>query len=70
MDLEQSSSKNIMDSKINRTITVTNIPPETTQDNIIIHFQKRKHGGGDVETIRLTDDGVARVTFEKKESKY
>ena len=51
-------------------IRVSNLPPDATKEEITIHFQKRKHGGGDVKSVRLTKDGVAHVTFEREESKW
>ena len=61
--------KNPIEEKGLKTIIVSNIPRETSEHTIIIHFQKRKHGGGDVESIQTIGDGVALVTFEKAEGK-
>lgn len=53
-----------------RSIVVSNIIPGTKEDALVIHFQRRKHGGGDVSSITLTQDGdEAVVTFEDPESK-
>ena len=45
-------------------VIVRNLSTATTEETIIIHFQKRKNGGGEVESVRLLSEGVALVTFE------
>lgn len=53
-----------------KSIVVSNIPPGTKEEALVIHFQQRKHGGGDVSSISLTANGnSAIVTFEDPESK-
>lgn len=53
-----------------RSIVVSNIIPGTKEDALVIHFQRRKHGGGDVSSVTFTQDGdKAVVTFEDPESK-
>ena len=53
-----------------RSIVVANITPGTKEEAIFIHFQQRKHGGGDVSSVKLTQDGdKAIITFEEAESK-
>ena len=53
-----------------KSIVVSNIPPGTKEEALVIHFQQRKHGGGDVSSISLTTNGnSAIVTFEDAESK-
>lgn len=53
--------------KINapRSISVSGFPKETTANELVIHFQKRKHGGGDIECIHITDKGVAVIVFDE-----
>lgn len=54
---------------IRRSIVVTNMTPGTKEEAIFIHFQQRKHGGGDVSSVSLTEDGdKAVITFEEAES--
>jgi hypothetical protein len=48
-------------------VIVKNLSPATREETIIIHFQKKKNGGGEVERVRLLSEGVAVVTFEKSE---
>lgn len=53
-----------------RSIVVGNMTPGTKEEAIFIHFQQRKHGGGDVSSVTLTQDGdKAVITFEEAESK-
>ena len=54
---------------IRRSIIVANMTPGTKEEAIFIHFQQRKHGGGDVSSVRLTQDGdKAVITFKEAES--
>ncbi len=48
-----------------RSICVSGFPSETTANELVIHFQKRKHGGGDIECIHITDNGVAVIVFDE-----
>lgn len=45
-------------------VIVKNLSPATKEETIFIHFQKRRNGGGEVESVRLLREGVAVVTFE------
>lgn len=48
-------------------VIVQNLSPATSEDTIMIHFQRKRNGGGEVERVRLLSEGVAVVTFEKSE---
>ena len=48
-----------------RSISVSGFPKKTTASELVIHFQKRKHGGGDIECIHITDKGDAVIVFEE-----
>lgn len=50
-------------------VIVKNLSPTTSEETIIIHFQRRKNGGGEVDSVRLLSEGVAVVTFEKPEGR-
>ena len=50
---------------VDRSISVSGFPKETTANELVIHFQKRKHGGGDIECIHITDKGVAVIVFDE-----
>ena len=42
-----------------RTVVVLNLPSSIDEDDLQIHFQKAKHGGGDVDEVELRKDGTA-----------
>ena len=48
-----------------RSISVSGFPEETKANELVIHFQKQKHGGGDIECIHITDKGVAVIVFDE-----
>lgn len=48
-------------------VIVRNLSHSTREEIIIIHFQKKRNGGGEVDRVRLLSEGVAVVTFEKPE---
>ena len=50
-----------------RSIFVSNLP-DITIDDVTIHFQKTKNGGGDIENVRMVGKGTAVVTFDESES--
>ncbi|XP_048576483.1 uncharacterized protein LOC5513363 isoform X2 [Nematostella vectensis] len=51
-----------------RTVKVTDFPEGLSKNDLWIHFQKRRNGGGDVEDVILEQDGsVALVIFENEE---
>ena len=53
-----------------RSVVVSNIPDEAGEDDIIIHFQKRKYGGGDIERLHIIEETpTAVVTFGSVERK-
>ncbi|PFX14654.1 uncharacterized protein LOC111344503 [Stylophora pistillata] len=51
----------------NRSISVTGIPEGTKAADLVIHFQRNKNGGGDVDGIITNKQGSAVITFEKAE---
>ena len=53
-----------------RSISVSGFPEETTATELVIHFQKHKHGGGDIECIHITDNGVAVIVFKEPTGIY
>ena len=62
--------KKLSDENISRSIVVSNISPETKEETLVIHFQQRKHGGGDVSSLIFTQKkDKAILTFEDAESK-
>ena len=56
------------DGKAARSIVVDNMPEEAREEDIIIHFQKRKHGGGDIDNVRIIENtDTVVVTFDSDE---
>ncbi|PFX27331.1 uncharacterized protein LOC111327799 [Stylophora pistillata] len=53
--------------KFARAVVISNIPRQITKDEIHIHFQKSKNGGGEVDDIWMTKDGKAVIVFESPE---
>ena len=49
-----------------RTIVVTNFPADIEEEELTIHFQKEKNGGGDVEEV-VVDGSVAFIIFDLSE---
>ena len=54
------------DEEKGKTIKVAGLAANTTEDSILNYFEnKRRSGGGEVETVELrSDTGVAFVTFK------
>ena len=51
-----------------RTVVVLNLPSSIEEDDLTIHFQKAKHGGGDVDEVEFGEDKtVAFVIFDAPE---
>jgi len=48
-------------------VVVSNIPPQTTAENIVIHFQRQKNGGGEIDHVHIPEKGTAVITFESSE---
>ena len=55
---------------VSRSIYVTGFRTQPRVDDLIIHFQRRKNGGGDIESIVISGKKVAAViTFDREEGK-
>lgn len=54
---------------ISRSIFVTGFQATTKPDKLIIHFQRKKNGGGDITSITVSKRGTAVITFENPEGK-
>lgn len=53
-----------------RSVVVSNISPQTTKEGVMIHFQRQKNGGGEIDDIHIPEEGTAVITFEKMEGLY
>ena len=65
--LESSQNRSNSTEKEARTISVSGLPEEVTEKGLLIHFQKKKNGGGDIEETTLLPGGKALVVFEDPE---
>ncbi|KAJ7374760.1 positive regulation of interleukin-4-mediated signaling pathway [Desmophyllum pertusum] len=50
-----------------RSVVVSNIPPQTTDESIVIYFQRQKNGGGEIDHVHIPKKGIAVITFESSE---
>ena len=48
-------------------VLVSGLPEGVTENNVHIHFQKKKNGGGEVLKVEMLGEGKAKVVFEKPE---
>ena len=55
-----------------RSVFVTGLHPAITPEDCIIHFQRIKNGGGDIDRLILSEKGTAVITFDdpKGEMKF
>ena len=47
-----------------RTISVSGLPEESTENSVYIHFQKKKNDGGEIKEVELLEQGKAIVVFD------
>lgn len=50
-----------------RSVLISNIPAKLRRDDIMIYFQKKKIGGGEIDDVFVLKDGKAVIVFEKPE---
>ena len=53
----------------NRRLVISGYPEGTTSDQLMMYFQSKESGGGDVEGIQV-QEGQAVVTFEREEGTF
>lgn len=71
MASDLSSFVDVSAEDIPKSILVSDITPGTEREAIVLHFQKHKHGGGDVSSVKFSQNGdKAVISFEEKESKF
>ena len=66
-NLENVTKKGRAEKNEVRTVLVSDLPEEVTENNVCIHFQKKKNGGGEVEKVEMLGGGKARIIFEESE---
>ena len=49
---------------ISQSICVTGFPTGTKSADLLIHFQRKRNGGGDIESIIINKRGTAVITFD------
>ena len=52
------------------TVIVSDLPEESTENSVHIHFQKRKNGGGEIKKVEMLEEGKAKVTFEDPQGRF
>ena len=52
-----------------RSIYVTGFQATTEADDLISHFQRVENGGGDIESMKISERGAAVITFKSPEGK-
>ena len=61
--------RDIDSASVSRSIFVTGFQTTTKSEDLIIHFQRKKNGGGDIESITVSKQGTAVITFDNPEGK-
>ena len=56
-------------SQVSRSIYVTGYKLTTKSEDLIIHFQRSRNGGGDIDNIIVSKRGAAVITFDSPEGK-
>ena len=54
---------------VSRSVYVTGFQPTTTWESLMIHFQRERNGGGDIDSIVISRRGAAVITFSNPEGK-
>ena len=52
-----------------RSVYVTGYKPTTKSEDLIIHFQRTRNGGGDIDSIVTSKRGAAVIIFDSPEGK-
>lgn len=52
-----------------RSVVAKEIPPGVTENDLMIHFQRQKNGGGEVESVTMGKQS-ALITFEDPEGTF
>lgn len=50
-------------------VYVTGYKSTTKSEDLIIHFQRSRNGGGDIDSIVISKQGAAVITFDSPEGK-
>ncbi|XP_078367163.1 uncharacterized protein LOC144651144, partial [Oculina patagonica] len=52
---------------VSRSIFVTGFQATTKSEDLLIHFQRKKNGGGDIDSVIISKRGAAVITFDSPE---
>ena len=50
-------------------VFVTGYEPSTKWEDLVIHFQRTRNGGGDIGSIVVSKQGVSVISFDRSEGK-
>ena len=69
--IQSNDYEDLDEEKAARSIVVSNIPPEIRDEQLLIHFQRQKNGGGDIDRLCMIEaDGNAVIIFDEADGKY
>lgn len=54
---------------VSHSVYVTGYKSTAKSEDLVIHFQRTKNGGGDIEGIVMSKQGTAVITFDNPEGK-
>ena len=54
---------------VSRSVYITGFRPTTKSEDLLIHFQRSRNGGGDIDGIVISKRGAAVITFDSPEGK-
>ena len=63
-NVEKLRNKESSREKESATLIVSGLPEGSTKNNVHVHFQRKKNGGGEVKEVEILGEGKAMVTFE------
>ena len=69
-NVEKLGNKENSGEKASTTVEISGLPVGCTKNSVLIHFQKRKNGGGEVEKVEMLGQGNARVIFEDPQGRF
>ena len=69
-NVETLGNKENSGEKESTTVEVSGLPVGCTKSSVLIHFQKRKNGGGEVEKAEMLRQGKARVIFQDPRGRF
>ena len=62
--VEKLRNREDSEEKESRIVEVSGIPVGCTENSVHIHFQRSKNGGGDIQQVKMLQEGKAMIIFE------